>query len=136
MPSKEGDDLTALMGKLGTITGQVEKVVGNLEKTTNSLADDQLQTNLKSSVESMNGILKSVDGGDGYVGKLIKSPEESQRLSQVIQNLDNATLELNKTTSSINAILARVQQGPGLAHEVLYGEESAWGRQPVRRRGR
>ena len=125
VPSKEGDDMTALMGKLGTITGQVEKVVGNLEKTTNSLADDQLQTNLKSSVESMNGILKSVEGGDGYVGKLIKSPEESRRLSQVIQNLDNATAELNKTTSSINAILGRIEHGPGLAHEVLYGEESA-----------
>jgi len=67
------------MGKLGNHHRQVEKVVGNLEKTTDSLADAQLHTNLKSSVESMNGILKSVEGGDGYVGKLIKSPEESQR---------------------------------------------------------
>jgi phospholipid/cholesterol/gamma-HCH transport system substrate-binding protein len=125
VPSKEGDDMTALMGKLGTITGQVEKVVNNLEQTTNSLNDEKLQGNLKSSVESMNGILKSVDGGDGYVGKLIKSPEESQRLSQVIQNLDTATAQLNKTTASINAILGRIEHGPGLAHEVLYGEESA-----------
>ncbi len=125
IPSKEGDDLSALMGKLGTITGQVEKVVGNLEKTTNSLADEKLHDNLRGSVESMNGILKAVDSGDGYVGKLIKSPEESQRLSQVMQNLENATAQLNKTTSSINAILARVEHGPGLAHEVLYGEESS-----------
>jgi phospholipid/cholesterol/gamma-HCH transport system substrate-binding protein len=125
IPSKEGDDMTALMAKLGTITGQVERVVGNLEQTTHSLNDPQLQGNLKSSVESMNGILKSVDGGDGYVGKLIKSPEESQRLSQVIQNLDTATAELNKTTASVNAILGRIEHGPGLAHEVLYGEDSA-----------
>lgn len=125
IPSKEGDDMAALMGKLGTITGQVEKVVGNLEKTTDSLADQKLHENLRGSVESMNGILKSVDAGDGYVGKLIKSPEESQRLSQVMQNLENATAQLNRTTASINAILARVEHGPGLAHEVLYGEESS-----------
>ncbi len=125
VPSKDGDDMAQLMGKLGTITGQVEKVVGNLEKTTDSLADVKLHDNLKSSVESMNGILKSVDGGDGYVGKLIKSPEESQRLSQVMQNLESATAQLNRTTASINSILARVEKGPGLAHEVLYGEESA-----------
>lgn len=125
VPAKEADDLSQLMGKLGAITGQVEKVVGNLEKTTNSLADEKLHGNLKSSLESMTGILKSVDGSDGYVGKLIKSPEESQRLSQVMQNLESATAQLNKTTASINAILARVEQGPGLAHEVLYGEESA-----------
>jgi phospholipid/cholesterol/gamma-HCH transport system substrate-binding protein len=73
----------------------------------------------------MNGILKSVDGGDGYVGKLIKSPEEAQRLSRVMQNLETATAQLNRTTASINSILARVENGPGLAHEVLYGEESA-----------
>src|SRR6185503_18424466 len=114
---KEGDDVTALMGKLGTITGQVEKVVNNLERTTNSLADQKLHDNLRGSVESMNGILKAVDSGDGYVGKLIKSPEESQRLSQVMQNLENATAQLNKTTASINAILSRVETGPGLAHE-------------------
>src|SRR6185369_3842208 len=101
------------------------KVVDNLEKTTSSLADEKLQGNLRGSVESINGILKSVDGADGYVGKLIKSPEESQRLSQVMQNLETATAQLNKTTASVNAILARVEQGPGLAHEVLYGEESA-----------
>lgn len=125
VPSKEGDDMSQLMGKLGAITGQVERVVGNLERTTNSLADDKLQGDLKKSVESVSGILKSVDSGDGYVGKLIKSPEESQRLSQVMQNLEHATSQLNQTTASINAILARVEHGPGLAHEVLYGDESS-----------
>ena len=123
--SKEGDDMTALMGKLGSITGQVEKVVGNLEKTTGSLADDKLQKDLHGSLESMNGILKAVDSGDGYVGKLLKSPEESQRLSQVMQNLEKATAQLNQTTASVNAILGRIEKGPGLAHEVLYGEESS-----------
>jgi phospholipid/cholesterol/gamma-HCH transport system substrate-binding protein len=125
VPSKEGDDMTQLMGKLGVITGQVEKVVGNLERTTSSLADEKLHGDLKKSVESVSGILQSVDSGDGYVGKLIKSPEESQRLSQVMLNLEHATAQLNQTTASINAILARVEHGPGLAHEVLYGEESS-----------
>jgi phospholipid/cholesterol/gamma-HCH transport system substrate-binding protein len=125
VPSQAGNDMSALMGKLGTITGQVEKVVNNLERTTNSLADEKLQQDLKGSVESINGILKAVDGGDGYVGKLIKSPEESARLSQVMQNLERTTAQLNQTAASVNAILGRVQQGPGLAHEVLYGEESS-----------
>ncbi len=125
VPSKEGDDMSQLMGKLGTITGQVEKVVGNLERTTDSLADAKLHGDLKKSVESVSGILKSGDSADGDVGKLIKRPEESQRLSPEVQNLEHATAQLNQTTASINAILARVEHGPGLAHEVLYGEESS-----------
>ncbi len=121
--SKSGDDLTQLMGKLGTISTQVEKVVNNLERTTDSLADEKLQKDLKKSVASVSGILESVDSGEGYVGKLIKSPEESQRLSRVMANLEQATARLNQTTTSINAILARVENGPGLAHQVLYGDE-------------
>jgi phospholipid/cholesterol/gamma-HCH transport system substrate-binding protein len=42
-----------------------------------------------------------------------------------MQNLETATAQLNRTTTSINSILARVENGPGLAHEVLYGDESA-----------
>jgi len=125
VPSQDGDDIGQLMSKLGTISTQVEKVVINLEKTTSTLADEKLQGDLKHGVASLSGILRSVDAGEGYVGKLVKSPEESQRLSNVMQNLENATAQLNRTTSSINAILARVEQGPGLAHEVLYGEESS-----------
>ncbi len=125
VPSKSGDDIAQLMGKLGTISKQVEKVVTNLDKATGSLADDKLHEDLKSGAASLSGILKAVDSGDGYVTRLLKSPEESQRLSAVMQNLETATAQLNRTTTSINAILARVEQGPGLAHELLYGEESS-----------
>jgi phospholipid/cholesterol/gamma-HCH transport system substrate-binding protein len=125
IPTHEGDDITQLMTKLGTISTQVEKVVVNLEKTTNSLADDELHGHLKSGVQSLSGILKSVDQGEGYVGRLVKSPEEADRLSNVMQNLEQASAKLDRTASSLSAILTRVEQGPGLAHEVLYGEESS-----------
>jgi phospholipid/cholesterol/gamma-HCH transport system substrate-binding protein len=123
--STEGDDLTAMMGKLGNISVKVEKVVENLERTSASLADDQLHKDLKGMASSLNNVLGSVDRREGYVGKVISDPGEAERLSQLVKNLENVTGELDRTASSVNQVLERVKTGPGLAHELIYGEESS-----------
>ena len=43
----------------------------------------------------------------------------------MVKNLEGTTAELQRTTQSVNQILERVRTGPGLAHEVLYGEDSS-----------
>jgi phospholipid/cholesterol/gamma-HCH transport system substrate-binding protein len=125
IPSKEAEDMTKMIAKLGGITTQVEKVVNNLERTSGSLADEKFHADLKSSIASLSGILNSMNNGEGYVGKMLNDPAEAQRISRVVDNLADVTDELGRTTQGVNAILARVQNGPGLAHEVIYSEESA-----------
>ncbi|HEY8943183.1 MAG TPA: hypothetical protein VIM73_02925, partial [Polyangiaceae bacterium] len=123
--SESSDDISELMTKLGQLSGQVEKVVSNLERTSESFADAKFHDDLKSSVNSLSRILGSVERGDGYVGKLVTDPNEARRVSATLQNLERVTANLQHTTDSVNRILARVQSGPGLAHEVLYGEEGS-----------
>jgi phospholipid/cholesterol/gamma-HCH transport system substrate-binding protein len=122
--SKEGDDFSQMVSKLGAISVQVEKVVNNLERTSGALADDKFHADLKSSVASLSGILETVNHGHGYVGRMLNDPAEADRLSKTIENLSHATDELSRTASGVNAILARIQNGPGLAHEVIYSEDS------------
>ena len=123
--SKTGDDISQMLSKLGELSTKVEGVVSNLERTTNSLADKELHDDLKTSADSLSRILGSVATGEGYVGKLISDPAEAQRVSQTMQNLARATAELEQTARAANQILARVQTGPGLAHEVIYGAEGS-----------
>jgi phospholipid/cholesterol/gamma-HCH transport system substrate-binding protein len=125
IPSKDAEDLTQMVSKLGAISVQVEKVVNNLERTSGALADDKFHSDLKSSVASLSGILDSMNRGDGYVGKMLNDPAEAERLSKTIDNLSRATDELSKTAAGVNAIVARVQTGPGLAHEVIYAEDGS-----------
>ena len=40
--SKEAEDFSQMMAKLGSISVKVEKVVDNLERTTGALADEEL----------------------------------------------------------------------------------------------
>jgi len=123
--SEEGDDLGAMMGKLGTISVKVEKVVDNLERTSASLSDEQLHKDLKGVVSSLNNVLGSVDRREGYVGKVMSDPGEAQRISQLVRNLEQVSSQLDRTTGSVNQVLERVKTGPGLAHELIYGEDSA-----------
>ncbi len=125
IPSHQAEDITQVMSKLSNITGQVEKVVNNLERTTSSFSDEKFQNDIHDSVASLAGILHAVDKGDGYVGKLLHDPAESQRLSQLMANLEQTSSELEHTAAGVNQILGRVQSGPGFAHEVVYGEDGS-----------
>ncbi len=125
IPSQTAEDLSKLMTRFSNISTQVEKVVTNLEHATNSLSDEKFQGDIRNSTASLARILDTVDKGDGYVGKLLHDPAESARLSQVVSNLQQTSAELTRTTQSVNQILARVNSGPGFAHEVLYGEDGA-----------
>jgi phospholipid/cholesterol/gamma-HCH transport system substrate-binding protein len=122
--AKESEDLAAVMTKFGTLPGKIEKVVDNLERTTAALSDESLQKDIKGATASLNGVLSSLENREGYVGKLLSDPKESERISALTQNLVRVTGELSQTAEGVNQVLAQVRNGPGLAHEVLYGAES------------
>lgn len=125
IPSESSDDISEMMAKLGQLSVHVEKVVGNLERTTDALADAELHEDLKGGVSSLRNILGSIERGDGYVGKLLVDPNEARRVSTTFQNLERVTQNLEVTTQSVNRVLARVQSGPGLVHELVYGEQGS-----------
>ena len=123
--SRDAGDITEMIGRLGQITTQVERVVVNLERTTGALADPGLHDDLKQGVSALSRILVSVDQGDGYIGKLFKDPAEAERISKAVGSLEQASAGLDQATRSINEILGQVKTGPGLAHELVYGDESS-----------
>ena len=123
--SKEAEDLSAMMAKLGGLSVKVDRVVTNLERTSESLADEELHKNLKSAVSSLNNVIGAVDRREGYVGRVMSDPAEADRLSRVVANLEKLTGQLDHTAQSANQVLDRVKTGPGLVHEVIYGEQSS-----------
>ena len=119
VPTGEKAGLFSQIEKLGE---KADGVMTNLEKTTGSIADEQFQRDLKDSVHSMSNILKSLDKGDGYGARLLHDPDEADRLSRTLANLEKTSSELNRTMRGVNAIIRQVRTGPGFAHEVVYGD--------------
>ncbi len=123
--TKESRDLEQIIGDLKSSIAGAERVIANLEKTTDALADEQFTGDMKKTMQHLGSIMESVAQGDGYVPKLLKDKEEAARLSATISELRSAAGELNQLLSGARQVVDRVRTGPGFAHEVLYEESGS-----------
>jgi phospholipid/cholesterol/gamma-HCH transport system substrate-binding protein len=123
IPSDESGGLDKMVGQVERIGEKAEKVMGNLESTTSTLANEEFRKDVQSSLKSLSGVLKSVDEREGYVGRLIADPAEAERLSRAISSLERTSAQLERTLTGVNAVVARINEGPGFAHDVIYGNE-------------
>jgi phospholipid/cholesterol/gamma-HCH transport system substrate-binding protein len=118
-------DLQSALGRVGSISSKADQVMSHLESLTGDFAQGNLAKDAKSSFEALSHILVAIDSGDGYVAKLLNDPNEAQRISAAIASLEKTSKELEHTMASVSAVAARVEHGPGLLHEVVYGDDSA-----------
>src|SRR5438046_2505138 len=75
----------------------------------------------RAGVSALSRILTAVDSGDGYAARLLNDRKEADRLSRVVANLEQTTAHLDDVLAGVDQVVARINSGPGLAHEVLYG---------------
>jgi phospholipid/cholesterol/gamma-HCH transport system substrate-binding protein len=117
-----GDPPNDMFGKVGTMADKAEAVLDNVERATRPLGDEKLHKDIQASVASINTILHEIAHGDGYPHKFLSDPEEAARISRVVENLEKTTNEAQAAIRDVRVLAARVQTGPGFAHDVLYGQ--------------
>ena len=119
IPSEEPSDM---FGKAAGMADKAESALANIEKASASLADERLHKDLRETVASVNVVLKHVTDGEGYPHRFLTDPQEADRISRTLANLDRASVELTATLSETRSVVSRVKAGPGFAHDVIYGE--------------
>jgi len=124
IPSEESQDFLSIISNLKSVAQGAEKVIANLEKTTATLAEEDFRGDIKESVEKLNDILGSLKGSDGYIGKLLNDPKEAENVSQTVATFRKSAGELELTLRSTRALVDQAKVGPGLIHELLYGQDS------------
>ncbi len=120
IPSSQERSLFAQVEQLGEKFGSV---LGNLEKTSGALAQEDFHDDMQTSMHSVRSVLENLDHGNGYLPRLLKDKDEAERLSQAVSNLERSTAQLNQVLRRVDQVLARVNEGPGFAHDVVYGKE-------------
>jgi phospholipid/cholesterol/gamma-HCH transport system substrate-binding protein len=123
--SEQGRDMSEMLDKLSSIGDRVDQVMRNLETTTGTLAEKEFRDDIQSGVSSLSSILRDANEGDGYLGRFLRDPEEANRISRAVENFEKTATEARQAIAGLNRSIDRVNSGPGLAHEVLYGEDSA-----------
>ncbi len=128
IPSSEERSLFAQVEQLGEKFGSV---LGNLEKTSGALAEDEFHDDMQGSVRAVRSVLENLQQGEGYVPVLLRDKAEAERLSKAVANLERSTAQLNQVLHRVDKVLAQVNQGPGFAHDVVYGKEGTEAMQQI-----
>lgn len=119
------EDLTQLMGRVEQMSVKADRALTNVELLTRVLADQQVQDDIKGGVGALRNILESLDRGQGYAARVLHDPAEADRMSRLMANLERTTSELEGVLAGVRQAIERVNTGPGLAHELVYGERGA-----------
>jgi phospholipid/cholesterol/gamma-HCH transport system substrate-binding protein len=119
VPSEEPSDT---LSKVDGMAEKAESALVSIEKASANLADEQLHKDLRETAASANTVLKQVAEGNGYPHRFLTDPQEAERISRTLASLDRASSELAATLSETRSVLARVKNGPGFAHDVIYGD--------------
>jgi len=119
IPAVEPDDM---MAKATGMAEKADDVMDNLKDISKNFADEKLHKDLRESVAALSKVLHQVSEGEGYPQRLLTDKAEADRISRTVASMEQVSSELTTTLRETNAIIRRIQKGPGFAHDVIYGE--------------
>jgi len=116
------DEPSDFMKALGEMKGDAQSTMSDVKRVAKELADEKLHSDLRAAVKKVDTLLGQVTEGEGYPKHFLTDPEEAKRISRTIDNLDRTAAELATTLRDVRHLTEQVRTGPGLAHDLLYGE--------------
>ena len=115
------------MAAVGVATKKAQLVLDNLEKATQSIADEKFKEDLQGTAHALRVILEGVSEKDGVAHRMIFDPEEAKRVDRILANLEATSANLAHVSADARDVSARVKTGPGLAHTIVYDDQLAAG---------
>ncbi len=107
MLAKQQPEIEGIIGDVASITGNVQKneaslnaIIQNLESLTDSLSTIDwkgITTDIDQAVQSLNGILETVESGDGTLGKLVNDEALYNSLAEIAKSLEIISNEIQVT---------------------------------------
>lgn len=127
--TEEPMDLGKYIAKFDAIGEKAEKVLGNIERITGTLANnDKFATDLQGTVAGVHDIVDAIaHNKDGAAHKLLFDKEEGKKIDALLANMVVISNNVGGVTADVHSMTSRVTSGPGLAHAVLYDEQMAQG---------
>lgn len=81
------DDLSTFTSTLAENTSRIETLLTNIETFSGDLAESDIFTELETTVSSLNGVLASIENGEGSVGMLLNDTQLYDSLTSAGDNL-------------------------------------------------
>lgn len=99
----------------------------NIQKATESIADDKFKEDVQGTAHALREILEGIAMRDGVAHRMIFDPKEADRVDRILANLETTSANLAKVSADARDVSAEVKGGKGLAHALVYDQELANG---------
>ena len=94
-----------MFDRIGGMADKAQAVLDNGEKATKPLSDEKLHKDIQGSIASIHVILHEIANGQGYPTRLLKDPQEAERISGIVKNLEGASKEAEGTLKGAQNLL-------------------------------
>lgn len=81
------DNLSKFSDMLGENAGRVDSIIGDVDRFTSQLTEEQFARKLSQAVEHLDDLVARIAQGEGTIGKLISDPELYDSLEKASDNL-------------------------------------------------
>lgn len=116
------EDPEDMFGAVGSLASDAKGALQSFKRVGDNLSNEELQSDIRHTVASMDHLLHQVTDGEGYPHLFLTDKAEAQRISKMIDSIERTSNELDATLAEVRQVAARVRTGPGFTHDVIYGD--------------
>jgi phospholipid/cholesterol/gamma-HCH transport system substrate-binding protein len=114
--------LSKYMQQAGRVLSDAEVTAQNIRSVTEVLADPSFGKDIREAAHHLTTVLERASSGEGTVNRLLADRQMAVSLEESINNLHSASEQLVATAGNVREVTEQARRGPGLVHELLYGE--------------
>lgn len=89
-------NLAAFSDMLGSNAERVDSIIGNIDRVTAQLSEEQFARHLNQTVAELHALLARINAGEGTVGQLMTDPRLYNSLNQASANLSSLLADLKQ----------------------------------------
>ncbi len=121
----EGVSFEGLAKQVERTTAAIGSAAAQAEGAVSSIASPEVAENLRRSSEALASILEQVQRGDGVAHRLLYDRGYADDATAILDNLAETSLRTRHAMERFDRLLARIEQGPGTLHAVVYGDDGS-----------
>ena len=121
--SDEAETLTELTGSVKGALGSIRQAADQAKSAIEGLFTEKAGTDVQRTLSAVADLAEGIRDNEGVLHTMIYDKQAGVDARRAIHELAVATAEARNAASRLDALLARIEEGPGGAHALLYGQE-------------
>lgn len=123
IPSQEAESLGELTGSVKNTLGSIRRAADQANQAIGELVTETAGKDVQRTLAGLADLVEGIRDNEGVLHTLIYDEQSGADARAMMSELRSAIAAGNRAARRLDSVLARIEQGPGGAHALLYGQE-------------